>query len=422
MAETIRSTETAPLAPAPGAQALQESSTQAAEIPIQVTLEKAPTAHVSVPEEAVSAPAARAGKPSERVEQRVAVPPGFKPVRGVHLTAWAAGAASARRRFLDRISGTLVNAVVVPVKETDGRVYIPGVASAHAHGTTRVAIPRPREMLADMKERGLYTVARIVVFKDDTLPRKRPEWGVHDVTGGLWKNAKGVAWVDPYRKEVWEYNLDVALHAVNLGFDEVQFDYIRFPSDGDIRRCLYSRADHSSGTAVEVLTAFLRYAHDRLAPSGTPMSVALFGLTTSAKGDMGIGQDLDTMADLVDSLSPMMYPSHYAKGAYGLKDPNREPYKIVLWGLRDAKRRLGRSAYKLRPYLQDFSLGFRYGPEQVRAELMAARDQGIDSWIFWNPQNRYHWGALSPEPPSPDIVPPRGSNPAGSGDERSGGL
>ena len=313
------------------------------------------------------------------------------PVRAVHLTAWVAGAPAARKRFLEKIRGTAVNAVVVAVKETDGKVYVPGLAKAREYGTGRTAIPDPAALLRDLKAQGLIAIARIVVFKDDELARKKPEWAVRDPDGGVWKNRKGIAWVDPYRREIWEYNVDLASYAARLGFDEVQFDYIRFPSDGDTTRCRYSRTDHSSKTAVENLQGFLRYARGRL--PGVPLSAALFGLTTTVEDDMGIGQDLAAMAGLVDVLSPMVYPSHYSKGLYGFKDPNREPYKVTRLALRDARARLRTSA-QLRPYLQDFSLGFRYGAEQVRSEIRAAREQGIESWILWNPGNHYTWAAV----------------------------
>ncbi len=317
------------------------------------------------------------------------------PVRGVHLTAWVAGAPKERRAFLDQLKGTLVNAVVVPVKEYDGNVYLPGVGGAAELGTVRIVISDPAALVADIKARGLRAIARVVVFKDNTLARRRPEWAIHDEDGALWTNKKGVAWVDPYRKEVWDYNIEVALAAARAGFDEVQFDYIRFPSDGDTTRCRYSKADHSSASAAAALDDFLALARRRLDAAGVGMSAAVFGLTTTAHDDMGIGQNLGRMTRLIDAVSPMMYPSHYAKGEYGLADPNRQPYKIISWGLRDAKRRLG-SAAKLRPYLQDFSLGFRYGPAEVRAELRAARRQGVESWILWNPLNRYTWSALGP--------------------------
>ncbi|TPW21845.1 MAG: hypothetical protein FD126_266, partial [Elusimicrobia bacterium] len=194
------------------------------------------------------------------------------------------------------------------------------------------------------------------------------------------------------------------------GFDEVQFDYIRFPSDGDTRRCRYSRVDHSSATSAALIDGFLEDARRRLDALGVGMSVAVFGLTTTAHDDMGIGQSLAKMTRRVDAVSPMMYPSHYARGEYGLAEPNREPYKIISWGLRDAKRKLG-GAEKLRPYLQDFSLGFKYGPAQVRAQLRAARRQGVESWILWNPLNRYTWEALKPFSPE-ELIPIPGEDEA----------
>lgn len=317
------------------------------------------------------------------------------PVRGLHLTAWVAGSGKERREFLDKASGTLVNAVVVPVKEYDGKVYLPGVPAGLALGTTRVVIGDPRALVADIKARGFRAVARVVVFKDNTLALKRPEWAVRDAAGGVWRNKNGVSWVDPYRSEVWDYNIEVALAAARAGFEEIQFDYIRFPSDGDTKRCRYSVVDHSTATAAAALRGFLERARVRLNSEHVSMSIAVFGLTTSAHNDMGIGQSLAKLTDLVDAVSPMMYPSHYAKGEYGLADPNSEPHKIISWGLRDAKRKLG-SSEKLRPYLQDFSLGRRYGFAEVRAELRAARLQGVESWILWNPLNRYTWAALQP--------------------------
>lgn len=333
-------------------------------------------------------------------------------MRGVHLTAWVAGSAKDRRVFLDRLAGTVVNAVVVPVKEYDGQVYIPGVPAAVALGTVRIAIPDPKGLVADAKARGLLAVARVVVFKDDKLARKKPEWAVMDERGGLWKNQNGVVWVDPYRKEVRDYNISVAEAAARAGFDEVQFDYIRFPSDGDTRRCRYSRVDHSSATSQALIDEFLVEARRRLDALGVGMSIAVFGMTTTAHDDLGIGQSLVKMTRRVDAVSPMMYPSHYARGEYGLPDPNREPYKVISWGLRDAKRKLG-GAEKLRPYLQDFTLGFKYGPAQVRAQLRAARHQGVESWILWNPVNRYTWEALKPFTPEELVaIPGEGDPPA----------
>jgi len=374
--------------------------------PASGTVSSPPTASPSPALVSPSTPVAEGARSSRSSSGPLVLPPGFAPVRGLHLTSWVAGSRKARGRFLDRLRGTVINAVIIPIKETDGKVYLPGVAAAEAAGTTRIAIPKPKELLADLEERGIRAVARQVVFEDDNLPRKRPELGVQDEDGGLWKNRKGLTWADPYNQEVWEYNLAIAQHALRLGFDEVQFDYIRFPSDGDTRRCRYSNVHHSSRTTVQALDGFLRAARERLKPLGGDISVAVFGLTTTSSGDMGIGQNIRSMESEVDALSPMMYPSHYAKGEYGIPDPNREPYEVIRLGLRDAKRRLRKDAFKLRPYLQDFTLGYRYKTEHVRAQIRAAREQGIDSWIFWNPGNRYHWDAFRDAPPESTVVAP----------------
>lgn len=314
--------------------------------------------------------------------------------RGVHITSWAAGVEAKRRAFIGRAQGTVVNTVVVAVKEMDGLVYLPGVAKAVELGSHVRAIPYPEAMLKDFKDAGFKTVARVVVFKDDHLPRKRPEWAIKTPDGSLWTNRKGVAWVDPYQKAVWEYNVDVAVRAAELGFDEIQFDYIRFPSDGDTRLCRYSRENHTKQSAIANLSGFLAYAGKRLKPFGVTISIAVFGMTTTSQDDLGIGQDIVSMAGQVDRVSPMMYPSHYGKGEYGLAWPNKEPYKVIARGLRDARAKLKDSSFKLRPYLQDFSLGYRYGPAEVRAQIFAARSQGVHSWILWNPANNYTWEAL----------------------------
>ncbi|OIO09649.1 MAG: hypothetical protein AUJ52_05985 [Elusimicrobia bacterium CG1_02_63_36] len=338
----------------------------------------------------------------------LAAPPGFEPMRGLHLTAWVAGTGRLRRQFLEKASGTVVNAIIVPVKEIDGHVYIPGVASAREYGTQRLAIPRPEELVSDIHSAGMKAVARVVVFEDNLLARRKPEWAIQDVDGGVWQNRKRLTWADPYRREVWDYNFEIAQRAADAGFDEIQFDYIRYPSDGELERCRYSNPHHSSSTAVSNLLDFLKAARSRFHSQGIPVSTALFGLTTSADDDLGIGQDIDLMAALVDAVSPMMYPSHYARGAYGLGHPNARPFEVIDYGLRDATRRLGADAYKLRPYLQDFSLGVRYREHEVREQFRALEGRGVPGWILWNPQNRYTWDALRAPAPRSRITPPKG--------------
>jgi len=317
-----------------------------------------------------------------------------KTVRGIHLTSWGAGSKKLRRELIAKINNSVINTVVVAIKEVDGRVYIPGVETAHKYGAYVPAIAQPEEMLADFKEAGLYTVARIVVFKDKVMPVRRMDMAVHTPDGGIWRSDNGATWLDPYNKEVWDYTLDVAERTAGLGFDEIQFDYIRYPTEGRTEICRYAKP-HTTRNAIANIRDFLIYARTRLKPYDVKISVDVFGLTTTAKDDMGIGQDIKIMAQNVDYVYPMMYPSHYYAGEYNLKNPNSQPYKVIDRGLKDALKRLGPDYAKLRPYLQDFNMGWNYGPHEVRAQIIAARRNMLDSWVLWNASNRYNWDALT---------------------------
>lgn len=347
--------------------------------------------------------------PSSAAAPAPVPPQALAGIRGAHLTSWAAGSPKARREFIRRLRWAGLNAVVIALKEYDGLVFVPEPL-ARQIGAYTPAIPDLSECVRDFKEQGIYTIGRIVLFKDNLLARQRPEWAVLRPDGSLWVNDKGVAWVDPYRREVWEYNLAIASRAA-AHFDEIQFDYIRFPSDGDTSLCRYSRPDHSRRTAARNLLEFLALARERLAPLRVKLSVCLFGMTTTDGRGMGIGQNMTELARQADFLSPMMYPSHYAKGEYKIPDPNREPYKTIRLGLIDATARLGPEAYKLRPYLQDFSLGVRYGPAQVRAQIMAAARLGVWSWLLWNPNNKYTWSAVPRAEDLPPVESPREETP-----------
>jgi hypothetical protein len=316
------------------------------------------------------------------------------PVRGVHVTGWAAGSSKFRSRMVREIKEAGLNAVVIALKEYDGKVFVRDVPLTREIGSYVNAIPDLRACVEDFRSAGIRTIGRIVLFKDDILAAKRPGWAVKTPDGDVWRNKKGVAWVDPYRREVWEYNLAIASRAAAAGFDEIQFDYVRFPSDGKVSLCRYSRPDHNAATAAENIRQFLVTAREALKPFRVGMSICLFGMTTSAGTDMGIGQRITDLTREVDAVSPMMYPSHYYKGELGVKNPNKEPFRIIRRGIRDAVARLGPEAVKLRPYFQDFSLGVRYDAEKVRAQILAAQRFGITSWILWNPQNRYTWSAL----------------------------
>lgn len=333
------------------------------------------------------------GDDAETQREELPLPEKPKYVRGIHLTAWIAGSSKQRAAIDTLLEETELNTVVIDIKEYEGEVYLPGVKAASDNNTYTVAIPDIKDYILKLKSKGIYTVARIVVFKDNLMPRRRSDMAVKDPNGNIWADRSGRAWLDPYNKDAWEYNISIAEKAVDLGFQEVQFDYIRFPSDGDIKTCRYSQA-HSTTSSAAALVGFLKEAHGRLRAKGAAVSIDVFGLTTTVSHDMGIGQRMSEMTEWVDYVSPMVYPSHYNPGEYGISDPNASPYKTVYYAMEGAKKRLGLNAGKLRPYLQDFSMGYRYGIDEVRAQIQACYDNDLGEWLLWNPRCVYTRGAL----------------------------
>ncbi len=323
----------------------------------------------------------------EKLEAPKSVKPEF--VRGVHITCWVAGSKKSRAKIDQLLDETELNSVVIAIKEYQGEVYISGVELAEKNKAFVNAMPDIKEYLAELKSRGIYTIARVVVFKDKIIPKKRPDLAVRTPDGEVWRDRSGNTWVDPYNKEVWEYIFSISEQAVKLGFQEIQFDYIRYPSDGNTKLCRYSYANHNSSSAAHNLDQFLDAAAKRFKPMGVPISIDVFGLTPSVPHDMGIGQKFAQMTQWVDFVSPMVYPSHYARGEYGIPEPNSEPYKVVYHTMFDALKKLGPIHNRMRPYLQDFSLGHKYGPQEVRAQIQACEDLGFKEWLMWNASCNY---------------------------------
>ncbi|MDR2192373.1 MAG: putative glycoside hydrolase [Endomicrobium sp.] len=326
-----------------------------------------------------------------RVEPQAPEP--TKYIRGIHLTAFISAVNKHRNAVMELFDATELNAAVIDVKELEGQVYIDGVKTAVANGASfSKALPNLDQYLAKLKEKEVYSIARIVVFRDNLMPRKKTKWAVKKADGSLWTDRKGITWLDPYNEEVWDYSIEIAERAVDLGFDEIQFDYIRFPSDGDISKCRYLNKDHNKDTAAKALIGFLKKANDKLKAKNAKISIDVFGLTTTADDDMGIGQKIVEMSEYVDYVSPMVYPSHYNKGAYAIADPNKAPYKTVYKAMEGAIKRL--PAEKMRPWLQDFTMGYKYGKEEVRAQIQACYDNGVGAWLLWNARCVYTRDAL----------------------------
>lgn len=326
-------------------------------------------------------------------------------VKGVHLSAWYTGTKKGRAQFEKLLAETELNTVVIDIKESEGDVYIPGIM-LDGKPNYVVAVRDMREYISFLKARGVYTVARMVVFHDNKLAKLKPEWAIRSskplpkatekgYRADVWVDKKGSAWADPYNHAVWDYNIQIALKAVEMGFQEIQYDYIRFPSDGQTKLCVYSKP-HGSAAAVEALGTFLELSRKKLNEKGVDLSIDVFGLVGSSDDDMGIGQRLSKLYKHVNVVSPMMYPSHYAPGEYGIKSPNASPYETIYRSIRDTKRMMKDPSVELRPWLQDFSLGIKYTGAHIRDQINAANDLGIYEWLLWNPACRYTQDGLLP--------------------------
>lgn len=331
---------------------------------------------------------------ASEVLQSVKAAPDRKYIRGIHLTANISGVSKHRDAVIDLFNKTELNTAVIDIKEMEGYVYIDGVKAAHENKAYFAAMKNVEAYLTRLKENDVYTVARIVVFRDNLMPRKKPNMAVKNPDGSLWTDYKGYTWLDPYNKDSWEYTFEIVERAIELGFEEIQFDYIRFPSDGSTRNCRYINPNHSRAEAEKVLVEFLKESNRRFKDRNVKISIDLFGMTTTATDDMGIGQNIVKMAEWVDYVSPMVYPSHYGKGDYGIPDPNKEPYKTIYIAMEGALKK-GIPVEKLRPWLQSFSYrGVTYGAAEIRAQIQACYDNGIGDWLLWNAGSIYNRGAL----------------------------
>jgi hypothetical protein len=313
--------------------------------------------------------------------------------KGILMTGYTAGGKKWFPGLVDLIDRTELNAVVIDIKDERGEVsWVPRSPQARLAGAGLPKITDPAATVRALHRRDIYVIGRIVTFQDSVLAKARPDLAVQDIGGGTWKSTKGLSWLDPYATEAQDYDISLAVEAVELGFDEIQFDYVRFPTDGDTTRMWFPHKDER--LPHEVVRDFLHRARGQIVPRGAYLSVDLFGLTALVTDDLGIGQRIELIAREVDYISLMLYPSHYHKPEYGIADPEAEPYKTVSVSLRDAKRRIKGTGAKLRPWLQDFTLRTPYTPVEVRAQIEAVQDQGIDGWLLWNARNRYTEDAL----------------------------
>jgi len=332
-------------------------------------------------------------------------------VRGIYLNAWAAGSTARSQALIDLATRTEVNAFVIDLKDATGYVsYATEVMTAREAGADQeIRIRDLVGLLERLQVAGIYPIARIVVVKDPLLIRARREWAVQDTAGGVWVDGNGSLWANMHDQRVWDYHVDLAKEAAAVGFPEIQWDYVRFADapPEHLLRATYPGAD--GRRRRDVIEGFLEYARAELEDSGVAMTLDVFGATTSSSTDIGIGQYWENFIGSVDVAQPMVYPSHYWEGSFGFQDPNGHPYEIVRAALLSGMRRSEaiEGAGASRPWLQDFTLGEPfYGAPEVRAQIQATYDAGIDEWLLWNAGSRYTEAALAPAGGYPRGVEP----------------
>ena len=317
-------------------------------------------------------------------------------VKGLYLTAYSAGSPKKIDETIDLIDHTELNAVVMDIKDYSGLVLfktqVPLAVKLH------LVDNRYHDLAATIKKlhsHNIYVIARQTVFQDPILAEKFPELALKKVGGGLWRDHKGLAWVDATKKEVWEYKVAIAKDAIRYGFDEINFDYIRFPSDGNMATVVFSnplqKKYHTMANFYQYLTSKLRFL-----PAWISFDMFGFVMEKTGEDDMNIGQRLDDALPIADYISPMMYPSHYPPGHLGLQNPAAHPDLVITHGLELGAPRFKNSHALLRPWLQAFDLGAVYDGEMIRAEINAAEKYTSAGWILWNAANRYTSAGLKP--------------------------
>jgi hypothetical protein len=321
----------------------------------------------------------------------------YVPVKGIYVSSHWAGRSDLLSGLITLADETEINAFVVDVKEDRGLVtYAVDVPLAQSEGLIQKIIPDIDKLIATLSEHHIIPIARVVCFKDSTLAKARPDLAIMSSKGGMWADRNGLNYTNPYSHEVWEYLVQVAEDAARHGFREIQFDYVRFPTDGPISEAVYP-GEYCS--RVDAIAGFLAYAHARLEKLGVWVSADVFGLVMQDTPDaLVIGQKYDKVARNVDIVCPMVYPSHYGSGSFNIDNPNASPYELITAAMKQTTERLAGTGALGRPWLQDFSLGgVEYGVEKVKAQIKAAEEQGYSEWILWDPLLKYTKGALRSE-------------------------
>jgi len=351
--------------------------------------------------------------PEEEVVPLREMPPAVA-VKGLYVSAYRAGVSSYMARFIEICETTEINALVIDVKDDLGQITFITETEGLSESSRHI-IPDVEGLIANLKNRGVYTIARVVCFKDPMWSGKHPEHAIQDKWGALWSDRGGVSWLDPYKPAAWDYLTAVCMEAARLGFDEIQLDYVRFPADGRLVDIDYGAAGEEK-TKPEIISEFVAHIRGKLAIEGVRLSADVFGIIAISSNDANnIGQDLGLLLPNADSVCPMIYPSHFANRRQNgtgqringvlFEAPDLKPYDVVYNILVSTARHIDDEAEHavIRPYLQDFTADYLgegyfqpYAAQQVREQIQAVYDAGFEEWILWNHYSNYSVDALLP--------------------------
>ena len=330
----------------------------------------------------------------------------YDSIKAVYSTGWVAGTKNLRETMIKNINDNGFNAIVLDIKDEAGHL------SYNSNVQTAIDIKASRNMIKDIKavineyhENGIYVIGRIVTFKDPTYAKVIKEISYKKSDGTYWTDSAGNYWPNPYDETTWEYPIELAKEAAELGFDEIQFDYIRFPSsEGRVKQISYGFTS-STVSKSEIINKFLTKVMDEMSEYNVKISADVFGIITKRDGDFeNIGQDYKTISEIVDIVCPMVYPSHYGYGEYKITKPDLNPYGIIHGSISDAFKRISgdSNVAQIRPYLQDFTASWLgkgnyqvYGSNAVKDQIQACYDLGIESFTLWDPNNKYCYDALA---------------------------
>jgi hypothetical protein len=339
-----------------------------------------------------------------RTEQKIIMPLVISPVistpvlielipftpKALYLSVFGIGDRILRNSALNLIEKTELNALVIDIKGDRGMInYKSSVPLASEIGSLRITVRDIKYLINSLKEKGIYTIARIVVFKDNPLAQARPDLAIKTSDGEIWRDKEELAWIDPFRKEAWDYNIDIAVEAAQYGFDEIQFDYVRFPDEVGLNFSMPNTEEYR----VKAISGFLAEARKKLAPYNVFLSADIFGYVFWNPNDTYIGQKLEELPPILDYISPMLYPSGFQYGIPGYRYPVAYPYKIVYLTLNRGRERTNIPSIRFRPWLQafrDYAFDKRYFTgQEIRDQIDAAEKFGSHGWMLWNPRNIY---------------------------------